>query len=127
MAAPRVFVSSTFYDLRHVRGDLERFIRSMGYDPVLHEKGSIAYGSQQELEEYCYREIELCDIMVSIVGGRFGSKSTFNEESISQNELRKAHKLGKHIHIFVEKAVLADLDSWKLNRESKEIEKMKFA
>ena len=26
MAKPRIFVSSTFYDLRHVRNDLENFI-----------------------------------------------------------------------------------------------------
>jgi hypothetical protein len=37
MAKPRVFISSTFYDLRHVRADLERFIKDMGYEPVLSE------------------------------------------------------------------------------------------
>jgi hypothetical protein len=30
VARPRVFVSSTFYDLRQVRTDLERFIRDLG-------------------------------------------------------------------------------------------------
>jgi hypothetical protein len=29
MAKPRVFISSTFYDLRHLRADLERFIKEM--------------------------------------------------------------------------------------------------
>ena len=53
MARPRVFISSTFYDLRHVRADLEAFIRDMGYDPVLHERGAVPYGSDQALEEYC--------------------------------------------------------------------------
>src|SRR5438270_9251216 len=32
MARPRVFVSSTYYDLRHIRGSLEVFIGSLGYD-----------------------------------------------------------------------------------------------
>ena len=31
MASPRVFISSTFYDLRHVREDLERSVRELGY------------------------------------------------------------------------------------------------
>lgn len=35
---PRVFVSSTYYDLRIVRADLERFIKEMGYEAVLYEK-----------------------------------------------------------------------------------------
>lgn len=39
MANLRVFVSSTFYDLHHVRNDLFNFLSSMGYEPVLHEKG----------------------------------------------------------------------------------------
>ena len=34
VATPRVFISSTFYDLKYVREDLDRFIRAMGYDPM---------------------------------------------------------------------------------------------
>jgi hypothetical protein len=34
MAAPRVFISSTFYDLRYIRDDLERLIKEIGYEPV---------------------------------------------------------------------------------------------
>jgi hypothetical protein len=37
MAKPRIFVSSTFYDLRQIRSDLERFIKEIGYEPVLNE------------------------------------------------------------------------------------------
>jgi len=37
MAIPRVFISSTYYDLRHVRNDLEVFLRNLGYDPVMHD------------------------------------------------------------------------------------------
>ena len=75
MAKPRVFISSTYFDLKSVRADLEHFVREQGFDPVLHERGSIPYGSTEALEKYCYRESENCDILVSIVGGRFGSKS----------------------------------------------------
>jgi lysophospholipid acyltransferase (LPLAT)-like uncharacterized protein len=37
MAKPRVFISSTFFDLRQIREELEE----MGYDPVRHETGAI--------------------------------------------------------------------------------------
>jgi hypothetical protein len=43
MAKPRVFVSSTYYDLKYVRSSLELFIESLGYDAVLSEKGGVAY------------------------------------------------------------------------------------
>jgi hypothetical protein len=45
MAIPRVFVSSTFYDLRQIRADLELFIREMGYEPVLHERGGLPFNN----------------------------------------------------------------------------------
>jgi hypothetical protein len=85
-----VFLSSTFYDFRQVRADLERFIRDMGFDPVLNERGNIPYGNEEKLEEYCYKEIELCDILLSIVGGRFGTGSQHAPYSISQMELKTA-------------------------------------
>ena len=51
MARPRIFVSSTYFDLRVLRADLERFIREMGYEAVMFERGHIPYGSEQALEE----------------------------------------------------------------------------
>lgn len=75
MARPRVFISSTFYDLRQIRDDLERFVRDLGYEPVRHETGAIPYGHESPPEEYAYREVETCDIVVAVIGGRFGSAS----------------------------------------------------
>ncbi len=34
MATPRVFVSSTYYDLQHVRNDIHIFLQSLGYNPL---------------------------------------------------------------------------------------------
>jgi hypothetical protein len=105
MARPRIFLSSTFYDLRYVRSDLERFIRELGYEAVMNERGHIAYGREESLEQYCYREIGTCDILVHIIGGKFGSASGEEPYSISQMELKTAHELHKQIYVFVERAV----------------------
>jgi hypothetical protein len=89
MAKPRIFISSTFYDLRQVRADLDFFIEQMGYDPVRNEEGDIPYGKEEALEEYCYKEIKNIDILVCIIGGRFGSESrNNNKSSITQMELK---------------------------------------
>ena len=122
MAHPRVFISSTYYDLKSVRADLEQYIKSRGFDPVLNERGQIPYGSDTQIEEYCYREIENCDILVSIVGGRFGSSSSHDPYSISQKELKTAIDLGRPVYIFVEKAVLAEHRTYERNKESTNIE-----
>lgn len=120
MAKPRVFLSSTFYDLRYVRSDLERFIRDLGYEPVLSERGQVPYGKHEALEQYCYREINMCDIVVSIVGGRYGSPSAERPYSISQVEIKTAHDLHKQVYVFVEKAVLVEYKTWLRNEANKD-------
>ena len=35
MARPRVFISSTFYDLQHIRTSLEGFVERLGFEAVL--------------------------------------------------------------------------------------------
>jgi hypothetical protein len=57
MAKPRIFISSTFYDLRQIRSELDKFIMNLGYEPLRNEEGDIPYGKEEELQKYCYREI----------------------------------------------------------------------
>ncbi|MNY32615.1 hypothetical protein D3C86_1668420 [compost metagenome] len=66
MARTRIFISSTYYDLLYVRDDLARFAYEMGYDPVLFERGSVPYANKTGLADNCYKEIETCDIVVSV-------------------------------------------------------------
>ena len=124
MAKPRVFVSSTYYDLKQIRSDLERFIQEQGYDAVLNEKGHISYGSQEKLEEYCYKEIDQCDILVAIIGGRYGSQSHESEYSVSNKELKKAFEVGKQVYIFIDSALATEYRTYQINKDNKE---MKYA
>jgi hypothetical protein len=119
MAKPRIFLSSTFYDLKYIRNDLEAFIREIGYEPVLHERGHVPYGRMEALEEYCYKEISNCDVLIHIVGGRFGSESNEQNYSISQVELRTAHKLNKQVYIFIEKGVHFEYRTFLRNEKTK--------
>lgn len=118
MSKPRIFISSTFYDLRQIRIELDKFIESMGYEPIRNEEGDIPYGKDRELQDYCYKEIENVDILVSIIGGRFGSVSNDNEGdySVSNKELKVAYELGKQVFIFVEKNVFTEYETFLLNK-----------
>ncbi len=116
MAKPRVFVSSTYFDLKTVRADIEFFVRDLGYDAILHERGAIPYGKQEALEQYCYKEIENCDVLVSIIGGRFGSESYNAGYSISQTELRVALELQRQVYVFVERDVYHEYRTYEKNK-----------
>lgn len=117
MARPRVFVSSTYYDLKIIREDLDRFISTLGYEPVRHERGHVSYGREEKPEAYAYKEIEFCDIVVSIIGGKYGTTSSDHIYSISQTELKRAIDLGKQVYIFVESGVLSEFKYYQLNKE----------
>jgi hypothetical protein len=117
MAKPRIFISSTFYDLRQIREDLERSIKELGYEPVRNETGAIPYGKNEAPESAAYREVELCDVIVAIVGGRYGTESReIPGYSISQNELRRALELGIQVFMFVERSVWAEFATYELNK-----------
>lgn len=118
MAKPRVFISSTFYDLKQIRTDLDNFIRGLGYDVIRNEKGDIPYGTQEALEEYCYNEISSIDILVAIIGGRFGSATNHNTNySISNEEIRTALNNNKQVYIFIEKDVDTEFYTYLKNKD----------
>lgn len=123
MARPQVFISSTYYDLKSVRDDIARFLRDIGYESIRHEIGAIPYGRNEKLESSCYKEVENCDVLVCIIGGRFGSSSTTSTGSITQNELRSAYEQGKQVFIFVDKSVFSE---WHFYQNNKHLEGAKY-
>lgn len=116
MAKPRIFISSTYYDLRNIRSDIEKYIYDRNYEPVLNERGHIAYQTREKLEEYCYREIANCNILISIIGGRYGTASQHEGNSITQKELKTAIEQGKQVYIFIEKSVLNEYRTYEKNK-----------
>lgn len=116
MAKPRVFISSTYYDLKQTRADIATFISQLGFEPVRNEEGNIPYGNQENLQNYCYKEILNVDILISIIGGRFGSESQLGYWSVSNEELKTAIKNGKQVYIFIEKNVAGEYETYLLNK-----------
>lgn len=122
MAKPRVFISSTFYDLRLIRLELDKFLVGLGYEPIRNEEGDIPYESRESLQNYCYKEIYHADILISIIGSKFGNPSEGNRErSISNMELTTAINQKKHVFIFIEKSVFIEYETFLLNEEKENI------
>ncbi len=131
MAKPRIFVSSTYYDLKHVRRELERFIELMGYEAVLFERGSIPYEHDVALDESCYQEIPKCNMLVLLLGGRYGSPSSRNQDaqtstdddikklnSITRQEYEEAIKENIPVYTFVQSDVLTEYRTFKKNEKN---------
>lgn len=139
MARLRVFVSSTYFDLRHIRSSMEGFIESMGYEPVLFESGDIPFHHDISLAESCYNEVNNSHMLVLIIGGRYGSAAEERKKKTPENEITKMYETYNSvtkkeyetarnkdipIFIFVEKGVKAEYETFKANRQNSTI---KFA
>jgi len=134
MAKPRIFVSSTYYDLKHIRSSLDVFISTLGYEPILSEKGDIAYSPDQPLDESCYREAQSADIFVLIIGGRYGSAASSEDHASAENESRRRYEsITKQeykaalqedipIYILVESGVYGEYQTFRKNRDNATIE-----
>lgn len=126
MAKPRVFVSSTYYDLKYVRERLEHFIRVYNMEPILFEYDKVYYNPSLSASSSCYKEIEGCHLMILIIGGRYGSIDTqkerdnYNNEfvSITQNEYQTAIKKGIPTMVFIDRNVLTEYRTYQNNKTS---------
>lgn len=75
MASLRVFVSSTCYDLEKVRKSLRLFIKQMGFEPIMSDYSDVTYDPRKHTHTSCVDEVQNSDILVLIIGGRFGGKA----------------------------------------------------
>lgn len=117
MAVPRVFVSSTYYDLKQYRNNIADFIKSLGYEPIMHERSGVAYTQIQPLEADCYHELSSCDIIICIIGNHFGTKSSESDLSITMGELKTAIKEKKKIYVFISNDVYIENRTYRLNKD----------
>jgi phosphoserine phosphatase/DNA-binding XRE family transcriptional regulator len=126
---PTVFVSSTYVDLRHVREHVSKFIEGMGFTPLLFEKGGIGFDWQKPIDQSCYDSVQAANILVLIIGGRYGSPATarLNRKakqynSITKNEYLTARKVNIPIYIFVESSVLTEHRTFQKNRGNNDVQ-----
>lgn len=116
MATPKVFVSSTCYDLQEERAQLERFIHGYGFHPILSEFSGVYYDVDAHTHDSCVNEVSHCDLFILIISGRYGGKFKGGSgESITQAEYNKARELGLPIFTFVKADVLSAQNYYKEN------------
>lgn len=150
MAGLKVFVSSTCYDLSVVRSQLRLFIQNIGHEPVMSDYNDILYDHRVHTHTSCVDEVATCDVVVLIVGARFGgktvpealgkidfdkilqeSKSTESLKSrenlsVTQLEILKAVETGIPVFTFIDDGVWHDHALYEKNKEKKIISDIEF-
>ena len=142
MAETRVFISSTCYDLSLLRSQLRIFIKNMGYEPIMSDYEDILYDPRIHTHTSCVDEVQNCDILVLIIGSRFGGKASpealnrinidvLNNEtlsvdvlkekeclSVTQLEVLKAIENAIPVYTFIDKRVWHDHALYEKNKAS---------
>jgi len=132
MPSPKIFLSSTCYDLGMVREQLRSFFLRLGYDPILSEYSDVLYDPRTHTHTSCMQEVPNADIVVVLIGSRFGGqavpealrsidienllKSSFDvavltepeKLSITQLEVLKAIDATVPVFAFVDEKVMHD-------------------
>ena len=126
MATPRLFVSSTCYDLQEIRFQLRYFIREFGYDAVMSDFDDIFYNYESHVQDSCLEEISKCQLFILVVGNNYGSiyhqdkQENKIPDSVTLREFRKALEVKVYKHIFINKYVDYDYKNYKraLNKDT---------
>ncbi len=117
MANPRVFISSTCYDLASERDSLIDFCHNFGFDVALSERGDVFFHPDLHTHESCVNEVGNCHLLVLIVGGRFGGRYVIDStKSITNAEYAAAREAGIPVFTFIKNDVLQDHNLWQSNK-----------
>lgn len=141
MPSPKIFLSSTCYDLGMAREQLRSFFLRLGYEPILSEYSDVLYDPRTHTHTSCIQEVPNADMVVVLIGSRFGGKavpealSTVDMEnlvkasfdvtvlnepeklSITQLEVLKAIDATVPVFAFVEEKVMHDQLVYQKNKD----------
>lgn len=142
MAGLRVFVSSTCYDLSVIRSQLRIFIQNLGHEPFMSDYSDLLYDPRTHTHTSCVDEVGSADVVVLIIGSRFGGKvvpdalagldfenlkkesrsiETLKKQdnlSITQLEILKAVQSDIPIYTFIDAGVLHDHSLYEKNKDN---------
>lgn len=117
MGSPRVFVSSTCYDLSEERDSLVDFCQNYGFDVALSERGDVFFHPDLHSHESCISEISNCHLFILIIGGRFGGRYVAEKnKSITNAEYSAAKEMNIPVFTFIKQDVLSDHNVWQTNK-----------
>lgn len=117
--APTVMVSSTFYDLQQISTELSIFFeQELGYRTLLSEHHSFPIDPDADTVEDCRRRVEQdADVLVLVIGGRYGYLDEASDKSVTNLEYLTAKAKGIPIYAFVDSGVLSILPVWENNKD----------
>ena len=115
MAKPRIFISSTCYDLNDIRSELTDFLQKYNFEVLNSQLKNFGVTPGKHSHTACLEQVENADFFIVIIGGRRGGTFIGSEKSITNEEYSLAVKKGVPIMVFVNQRVNEILPLYKKN------------
>ncbi|WP_263410462.1 DUF4062 domain-containing protein [Terriglobus tenax] len=116
MGQTRIFISSTCYDLTHIRQALHSHISELGHIPIMSEFSAFSVDPRLSNLENCKKNVrDNADLFILIVGMKKGSVDSASGKSIVNLEYEAAVQEGLDIFTFVDQRLIDLLPIWKSN------------
>lgn len=108
-------VSSTFYDLQEIRQQLSKMLRDdLGYTPLISESATFPIEPSADAVENCRRRVENdADVLVLLIGNRYGSITEDSGKSVTNLEYLAARAKGIPIYVYIDGGTLTLFEAWK--------------
>ncbi len=128
-----IFISSTDYNLKDFRAELSRFLKDLGYKPILSSADGFPDNSPKlQPWESCIPVLDKSFVMILVIDGRYSTalewpnlKNIFGDRKVSptHGEYLFAHNQHKRMLVFIRKEVVTFYQSYrKLCKELKGVD-----
>ena len=114
MNPKKIFICSTCHDLKDLRAELKDALKKWGYEPILSEfSGEFSVEVGVDSHTACVEAVKKSDMLILIVGKRYGGRVPDNDISITELEYNTATENGIHRINFCSKEILNLVQVWK--------------
>ena len=115
MAKPRIFISSTCFDLNDVRSELTSFLGGYGFEVLNSQLKNFGVAPQKHSHTACLEQVNNAEYCIVIIGRRRGGTYVASEKSITNEEYDFAVKKGIPLVVFVDRSVEESIPLYKKN------------
>ncbi len=114
----KIFLSSTCYDLKDLRAEIENYLIKTNHEILLSDRAAFPIKAKTHRHDVCIENAELCDLFLIVIDTRYGAPY-YKDPSISITwaELRKAIETKKNIMAFIRKDIFNERQSCRHNQK----------
>src|SRR3989337_806306 len=120
MIGKKIFISSTYFNLKDLRAEIAKALKEWGYTPIWNESPDFPTKPGLHSHDICLDVVKECDIYLLIIDKRYGGTYAGNKYpkediSITWYETKIALQEDKEIHTFVRDEVWNERPTYKKN------------